>query len=71
MKISPSNALDRHLALGILRLPLGLDYSDKIQDPDLIPVEEDKDKEKKKKRNKKISVVEAPEQLKPEPEKGA
>ncbi|KAL0271584.1 UNVERIFIED_CONTAM: hypothetical protein PYX00_008636 [Menopon gallinae] len=45
------HALDRHLAIGILRMPLGLDYSDKIANADLIQVENEKEKEKGKKGN--------------------
>lgn len=42
-----SHALDRHLAIGILRMPFGLDYSDKIANADVIPVENEKEKSKK------------------------
>lgn len=47
-------------------MPPGLDYSHKIQDADLIPVEPDKDKEKeKKKREKKLSRIESAAQFSP------
>lgn len=45
-------------------MPPGLDYSHKIQDADLIPVEPDKDKEKeKKKKEKKLSRNESTAQF--------
>ncbi|KAK6644092.1 hypothetical protein RUM43_000358 [Polyplax serrata] len=46
-------ALDKHLAIGIFRMPTGLDYSKKIQDDDLIAPENERER-KRRKRNKKV-----------------
>jgi len=48
-----SNALDRYLAVGILRLQEGLDYSGIIQDEDIVPISKlnKKDAEEKMRRN--------------------
>lgn len=48
-----SAALDKHLAIGIFRMPTGLDYSKKIQDDDLIAPENERER-KRRKRNKKL-----------------
>jgi solute carrier family 12 sodium/potassium/chloride transporter 2 len=47
------NALDRYLAVGILRLQEGLDYSGIIQDEDIVPISKlnKKDAEEKMRRN--------------------
>jgi hypothetical protein len=48
-----SNALDRYLAVGILRLQEGLDYSGIIQDEEFVPISKlnRKDAEEKMRRN--------------------
>jgi len=48
-----SNALDRYLAVGILRLQEGLDYSGIIQDEEFVPISKlnKKDAEEKMRRN--------------------
>jgi hypothetical protein len=48
-----SNALDRYLAVGILRLQEGLDYSGIIQDEEFVPIStlDKKDAEEKMRRN--------------------
>ncbi|PSN39492.1 Bumetanide-sensitive sodium-(potassium)-chloride cotransporter [Blattella germanica] len=51
------NALDRYLAVGILRLPEGLDYSGVIEDEEFVPIQtlDKKDAEEKLRRNQSTS----------------
>lgn len=56
-----SNALDRYLAVGILRVQEGLDYSGVIQDEEFVPISklDKKDAEEKMRRNESRNQLES------------
>jgi hypothetical protein len=56
-----SNALDRYLAVGILRVQEGLDYSGVIQDEEFVPISklDKKAAEEKLRRNESTNQLES------------
>jgi hypothetical protein len=56
-----SNALDRYLAVGILRVQEGLDYSGVIHDEEFVPIStlDKKDAEEKMRRNESTNQLES------------